>query len=98
MPESVTLQIKRQNGPKDAPYWQTFRVPYVAQMNVISCLQAIAANPVTADGVQTTPVVWDCNCLEEICGACTMVINHRVRQSCTALVDHLLEDSPNEIL
>ena len=36
-----------------------------------------------------TPVVWECNCLEEVCGACTMVINGKVRQACTALVDAL---------
>ncbi len=43
------------------------------------------------------PVAWDCNCLEEVCGACTMVINGRVRQACSALVDRLLEDRPGEI-
>jgi succinate dehydrogenase / fumarate reductase, iron-sulfur subunit len=36
-------------------------------------------------------VVWDCSCLEEVCGACTMVVNGRVRQSCTALVDQLAQ-------
>ena len=35
-------------------------------------------------------MAWDCNCLEEVCGACSMVINGRVRQACTALVDELL--------
>ena len=34
-------------------------------------------------------MVWDCNCLEEVCGSCTMVINGKVRQSCTALIDSL---------
>ncbi|KHF29757.1 Fumarate reductase iron-sulfur subunit [Anoxybacillus sp. BCO1] len=29
------------------------------------------------------------NCLEEVCGACSMVINGKPRQSCTALVDQL---------
>jgi len=33
--------------------------------------------------------VWDSGCLEEVCGACTMVINGKVRQSCSALVDKL---------
>jgi len=58
-------------------------------MNVISCLQYIAANPVTADGKQTTVPVWDSGCLEEVCGACTMIINGKVRQSCSALVEKL---------
>ena len=98
MRDFVTLRIKRQDRPGAAPYWQVFRVPQVPQMNVISCLQAIAANPVTAEGTLTTPVVWDCNCLEEVCGACTMVINGRVRQSCTALVDNLFEEDPRQIV
>ena len=34
-------------------------------------------------------MAWECNCLEEVCGACTMVVNGRVRQACTALVDQL---------
>ena len=43
------------------------------------------------------PVVWDCNCLEEVCGSCTMVINGRVRQACSALIDTLLERAPEAI-
>ena len=27
------------------------------------------------------------NCLEEVCGACSMVINGRARQSCSAIVE-----------
>ena len=66
-------------------------------MNVISALQKIAESPVTADGKNVAPVVWDCNCLEEVCGSCTMVINGRVRQACTALIDNLLKDKPEGI-
>jgi succinate dehydrogenase / fumarate reductase iron-sulfur subunit len=60
-------------------------------MNVISCLQAIERNPVTVDGKAVAPVAWECSCLEEICGACTMIINGRVRQACTALTDALAQ-------
>jgi succinate dehydrogenase / fumarate reductase iron-sulfur subunit len=49
------------------------------------------------EGKKTTPVSWDCNCLEEVCGACTMVINGRVRQSCSALVDKLLDENEGVI-
>src|SRR6478735_3317262 len=66
-------------------------------MNVISVLQRVAAQAATADGKKVAPVAWDCNCLEEVCGACTMVINGRVRQACSALVDRLLEQQANEI-
>ena len=66
-------------------------------MNVISVLQKIAAQATTADGRKTAPVAWDCNCLEEVCGACTMLVNGRTRQACSALVDRLLADQPDEI-
>jgi succinate dehydrogenase / fumarate reductase iron-sulfur subunit len=66
-------------------------------MNVISVLQRIATQAKTAEGKAVAPVAWDCNCLEEVCGACTMVVNGRVRQACSALVDRLLEEQPGEI-
>ena len=87
----IILQVKRQDRPDSAAYWQEFAVPYEPQMNVISCLQAVAAVGRTADGTKVPPVAWECNCLEEVCGACTMLINGRVRQACSALVDDLIE-------
>jgi succinate dehydrogenase / fumarate reductase iron-sulfur subunit len=64
---------------------------------VISVLQRVAATATTVEGKGVAPVAWDCNCLEEVCGACTMVVSGRVRQACTALVDRLLEDNSEEI-
>ncbi len=91
---TLTVRVRRQDRPQDRPYTQIFEVPYQPDMNVISVLQAIAARPVTADGQGTTPVAWDCNCLEEVCGACSMLINGRVRQACSCLVDELLRQGP----
>jgi succinate dehydrogenase / fumarate reductase iron-sulfur subunit len=96
-PSSFEVRILRQDGPGQASYWERHQVPYESEMNVISVLQRIAARATTADGKHVAPVAWDCNCLEEVCGACTMVINGRVRQACSALVDRLLEDRPGEI-
>jgi len=49
----------------------------------------IAANPVTRDGKATTPITYDSNCLEEVCGSCAMIINDRARMACSALLDKL---------
>ncbi|MBS0198748.1 MAG: succinate dehydrogenase iron-sulfur subunit [Planctomycetes bacterium] len=84
---TVIFRIKRCDGPGKPSRWEDFKVPVPVGANVISCLQYIAANPVTADGKPTTPVVWDSGCLEEVCGACTMLVGGRVRQSCSALID-----------
>lgn len=84
---TVVFRIKRCDGPNKPSRWEEFNVPVPKNANVISCLQWIAANPVTRQGQSTTPVVWDSGCLEEVCGACTMVINGKVRQSCSCLID-----------
>ncbi|MCA9300504.1 MAG: succinate dehydrogenase iron-sulfur subunit [Phycisphaerales bacterium] len=84
---TVRFRIKRCEGPGKPSRWEEFDVPVEPGSNVISCLQWICANPTTIEGKTTTPVVWDSNCLEEVCGACTMVINGRVRQSCSCLID-----------
>jgi succinate dehydrogenase / fumarate reductase iron-sulfur subunit len=85
----VRLSIRRQEGPDAPPRWEDFRLARTPRMNVITCLQAIQRNPLDIAGRPTTPVVWDCNCLEEVCGACSMVINGRARQACTALIESL---------
>lgn len=97
-PDAFEVRILRQAGPGQHSYWERHRVKYELDMNVISVLQRVAANAQTVDGKAVAPVAWDCNCLEEVCGACTMVINGKVRQACSALVDRLLVDHPKEIM
>lgn len=96
-PDKVQIKVLRQLAPGENPYWEFHRVDYEPSMNVISVLQKIARQGQSMSGEGVTPVAWDCNCLEEVCGACTMVINGRVRQACSALVDRLLDEHPNEI-
>lgn len=87
--KTVTFIISRQDTPDSAPYEETFVLDYRPNMNVISALMEIRRNPVNSKGEATSPISWDMNCLEEVCGACSMVINGRPRQSCSALVDQL---------
>ncbi|MCR2821954.1 succinate dehydrogenase iron-sulfur subunit [Lederbergia panacisoli] len=87
--KKVTFIITRQDNPESQPYEEKFVLDYRPNMNVISALMEIRRNPVNAEGKKTTPIAWDMNCLEEVCGACSMVINGQPRQSCTALVDKL---------
>jgi succinate dehydrogenase / fumarate reductase iron-sulfur subunit len=87
----VRFRIWRQETPDHEGRFEEFKVPYYKGANVISCLMEIQRNPVTADGKKTTPVVWDSNCLEEVCGSCTMNINGRAKMACSSLVDKLQE-------
>ena len=84
---TVRFIIERQQDATSEPYEEEFLIPWRPGMNVIAALMEIQRNPVNAKGEKTTPVSWESNCLEEVCGACTMVINGKPRQSCSALVD-----------
>ena len=96
-PEAFYVRVLRQDAPGQPSYWERHRIEHESDMNVISVLQRIAAKAETADGQKVAPVAWDCNCLEEVCGACTMLINGQTRQACSALVDRLLADGSGEI-
>jgi succinate dehydrogenase / fumarate reductase, iron-sulfur subunit len=87
--KTVLIKIKRQNGPDSNSFWEEFEVSYRPGMNVISALMDIALNPTTRQGKASTPITYDSNCLEEVCGSCTMRINGRVRMACSALIDNL---------
>jgi succinate dehydrogenase / fumarate reductase iron-sulfur subunit len=91
----VRVRVLRQDMPTGQPgenrRWEEFAVPWRPSLNIISVLMQIQRNPVTADGQPTNAVVWESNCLEEVCGACTMLINGKVRQACSALVDKLAQ-------
>ncbi|MCT2535081.1 succinate dehydrogenase iron-sulfur subunit [Aquibacillus koreensis] len=87
--DKIKLIITRQDSPDSSPYEETFEVNYRENMNIISALMEIQRNPFNAKGEKTTPVNWESNCLEEVCGACSMVINGVPRQSCSTLVDKL---------
>jgi len=86
---TTILRIKRQDAPNTAGYWEEFELPYKPHHNVISMLMEIRRNPMTRNGKRTAAPVFDANCLEEVCGSCTMVINGRVRQACSALAEGL---------
>lgn len=95
--KKVRVRVLRQDIEGGESYWERFEVPYEPNLNVISVLQKIAAQAKTSDGRKVAPVAWDCACLEEVCGSCTMLINGRTRMACSALVDKLLAEDGGEI-
>lgn len=83
------FKIWRQKTASSDGRFEEFKVPWKKGANVISCLMEIQRNPVNSAGQKTTPIVWDSNCLEEVCGSCTMNINGKVKMACSALIDKL---------
>ena len=90
MPSTIRVEIKRQASPDTAAVTETFEIPYRPGMNITSLLGEIALNPTTKEGKASTPITYDSNCLEEICGSCAMLINGKASMACSALVDRLM--------
>src|SRR3981189_235918 len=88
-PSTIKVEIKRQSNPDAPATTENFEVPYRPGMNITSLLGEIALNPVDVSGRATTPITYDSNCLEEICGSCAMLINGKATMACSALVDKL---------
>ena len=87
--KTVIIKIKRQANPDSKTYWEEFELPQTPGRNVTSALMEIAVNPVTRDGKKTTPITYDANCLEEVCGSCAMLVNGKARMACSALLEKL---------
>lgn len=87
--KTVHFIITRQDSPDSEPYSEEFELEYRPNMTVNSSLMEIQRNPVNCKGENTVPVAWEANCLEEVCGACSMVINGTPRQACSTLIDDL---------
>ncbi len=87
--KTVRFTIKRQPTPESRSYWEEFDLRWRPGMNVIIGLMDIASNPVDRFGKATTPITYDSNCLEEVCGSCAMLINGRAAMACSALIDKL---------
>lgn len=88
---TVILKIFR--GQPGNQYWEEFELDLFPFANVITLLMEIQKNPVNRQGKIVEPVVWEMGCLEEVCGSCSMLINGRPRQSCTALVDKIIAET-----
>lgn len=96
MTESYILKVYR--GNPGGQYWEEFELDLVPLANVISSLMAIQRNPVNRQGEHVEPVVWEQGCLEEVCGSCSMLVNGRPRQACTALIQPLVAKSTDRTI
>ena len=96
MSDTFSLNIYRGNPGKQ--YWEEFILRRAPALNIISALMEIQKEPVNSKGERVSPVVWEQGCLEEVCGSCSMLINGRPRQACTALVDVILTKTNSDTI
>src|ERR1700730_16019248 len=95
-PKTYILNIYR--GSPGSQYWEEFELPYDPHANVISSLMDIQKNPVNRQGQKVEPVVWEQGCLEEVCGSCSMLINGKPRQACTALIEPIINKTKSDVI
>mgnify|MGYP001756643400 FL=1 len=96
MSKTVILQIYR--GDLSNQYWEEFKVGITSFSNVISVLMHIQSSPKNIHGKTTTPVAWEQGCLEEVCGSCSMLINGRPRQACSAIIENIIEETGSRVI
>ena len=89
MAKTFILKIFR--GEPGHQYWEEFELELEPYMNIISALMVVQKKPINRKGERVTPVNWEQGCLEEVCGSCSMLINGRPRQACTAIIKPILE-------
>jgi succinate dehydrogenase / fumarate reductase iron-sulfur subunit len=89
----MTFILKVLRGTKEHQYWEEFELERRPGLNVISALMEIQNHPINRQGQKTTPVAWEQGCLEEVCGSCSMLVNGKPRQSCTALIEKLIQET-----
>lgn len=96
MSQKFTLRVFR--GSPGNQYWEEFELPYTHSTNVISALMEIQMNPTNKQGEKVEPIVWEAGCLEEVCGSCSMLVNSKPRQACTAIIRLLLEQTNSNVV
>lgn len=88
-----TFILKVLRGVRGKQFWEEFEIKLQPFMNINSALMEIQKNPVNRKNQKVTPIAWEQGCLEEVCGSCSMLINGRPRQACTALIDTYLKST-----
>ncbi len=93
MEEVKTFILKIYRGTPGNQYWEEFELELKPYLNITSALMEVQKSPINRKKEKVTPVAWEQGCLEEVCGSCSMLINGRPRQGCTALIQNLLDAS-----
>lgn len=96
MSNSFILKIFR--GTPEKQYWEEFELENKPFLNVISALMEIQKEPINSKGKRVEPVVWEQGCLEEVCGSCSILVNGRPRQACTAIIDPILKATGSQVI
>lgn len=98
MQKTYILKIYRGHPGDGEQFWEEFELERKPFSNIISSLLEIQRNPVNRSGEKVAPVIFEAGCLEEVCGACSMLINGMPRQACTALIETIIKETGSHII
>lgn len=82
--DTVVLKVRRQDseGRTESRRWEEFEVADLPGTTVLGALMEIQKAPKTRDGKDVAPPAFETGCLEEICGACLVLVDGRPRLAC----------------
>lgn len=85
----MTVKIKRQASPSEAPYWQSFRYDGPTHVPVSAVLDALnyTDDLFDTEGNPAPRIRWECGCMQAMCGGCAMVINGVPALACETFAD-----------
>ncbi|MEE1199566.1 MAG: 2Fe-2S iron-sulfur cluster-binding protein [Christensenellales bacterium] len=87
----MIVKVKRQRSPDSAPYWQSFSYEGPLHATVSAVLDAINYTDDLFDieGNPAKRILWECSCMQAVCGGCAMVINGVPALACNTFVDEV---------
>lgn len=90
----MRIKVLRQQDEESTPYWETFGYDGPRDITVAALLDHLNYNDdiFTAEGKPTTRILWECSCMQGVCGACAMVINDTPALACETFLRDLDTD------
>ena len=87
----MKVRILRQKSADSEPYWESFSYDGPMEQSVAGLLDYLNFHDDirTADGEKTDRILWECSCMQGVCGACAMVINGRPALACETFLKDL---------
>ncbi|MBR5338117.1 MAG: succinate dehydrogenase/fumarate reductase iron-sulfur subunit [Lachnospiraceae bacterium] len=91
----MNVRILRQRSPFSDPYWEEFFYEDKENQTVAGMLDDLNYKDdlKTIAGESAPRIQWECSCLQGMCGACAMVINHRPALACETFLRDIKGDT-----
>lgn len=84
----MRIKIKRQTNAESASYWQIFQYDAAPDTTVAALLDALNYTDDLYDinGNSAPRIRWECSCMQNLCGACAMIINGKPSLACNTFL------------